>query len=372
MATLQDLANSIAELTGIATDAGDAQPGKPVHIDVLSGFNSALLAVASGPLGLLLKTLNVQPTLTVQFDIKKKQGMSFVPVNSTEVSSTPPVTLNTLQNEINVAFLLKPPIGEDTNATEPVHYQIDVTLSVAVTPPPPTTGTKIISVPLDMPAIQIPSLLLLGKHANFAAYDGDDAGSLFVMVRASSPLRDLGTLVTTLNRLIGLIQTLETVLHFGTGFIDTLGEAASFIGNTPTVYFNIGNCPAFDDGDKGLGFEHDATSLLLIGVRDGSQTVPAPNTDGNVPTVPRVTQVTLYSKNDFALTSLDPLHEADHTTFSLDEMVIPAHNGLGAINTGLGVLRIDNFTNPRLGYATESGNDMNDDTQSARWGGVDS
>ena len=97
-----------------------------------------------------------------------------------------------------------------------------------------------------MLALQIPALLLLGKHANFATYDGDDAGSLFVMVRASSPLRELGTVVSTLNHLMGLFEDLKSVLDFGSDFIDALREAATSIGTASTVYFSVDNAPDLD------------------------------------------------------------------------------------------------------------------------------
>lgn len=384
---MTSLAQLLIDLLRVNSDAENAQPGKLVHIDVLPGFSAPLPTSTPNPLNInnTLNTLVLPIDLFVKYDLKKKDGSSVSPVATTDFvatdfTSTPPtpIQLNVDTKLLNVAFLLKPPVGEDTVATEPFHYEIDVTLTISS--PEIGSASKTVTIPIDMPALQIPSLLLLGGLANFNVYgQGDDhddkgtPGSLFVMVRESTSLRDIGAIVATLNRLIGLIQALESVLHFGAEFIGVLADAATFIGNTPTVYFNIGNCPAFDDGDKGLSFEHDATSLLLIGVRDHSKTVPDP-VGGNVPTVPGVTQVTLYSQNDFSLTSLDPIHEADHTTFSVNEIV--GHTDPGKaddliISTGVGYLKISNFTNPRLGYATEDGNDMDNDTQSARWGGVD-
>ncbi len=403
------LAQAILDLMGaVDTDAADAQVGKPVRINVLPAFNSALLSVAAGPLGTVLKTLLNPPKLTVKFDVKK-DGVS---VSLTDdVNWTPPILLGVGQSVLDVALLLKPPVGEDTVATAPFHYEIDVTLIVTIdndTSPP----SKPITIPVDMPALQIPSLLLLGKLADFNVYgrgdDDDDRGtpgSLFVMVRESSPLRDPGAVVEALNHLIGLIPTLESLLHITelppdpnnpsgppkdpTDFIGALKFAANCVGTIPTVYFCTGNCSAFDDSDKGFGFEHDASSLLLIGVRkddsgitNNPQPIPDPQVtpnSGDVATTPGITQVTLYSLNNFQYDGFDlgsvPPRDADHTTFSVNECVIPIPPPPALpqkfVHTGLGFFTYYNFTNPNRGYDTEPSNDMNNDTQSARWGGVD-
>ncbi len=341
------LAQEIVDLTRIVTDAADAQPGKPVHVDVLPGFSPGLPATTTlngvtlsgslvgtlagtltGTLSGVLSTLVDTITLQVKFALKKDGNL----VQATDFTATPAIGVAD-SDPLNVAFLLKPPVGEDTTATEPFHYEIDVTLTVTVEG---VTATKTIAIPVDVPAIPIPALLLLGKHANFAVYDGDDAGSLFVMVRASSPLRDLGTLVATVNRLMGLLGTVKTVLDVGSFFIDALGTAATLIGTVPTIYFSVGNAPDLD-GD-GLSFEGDASSLLLIGVKG--------------------TQVTLYNDEGFDKGGIDE----EHTVFEVDEQVI------AGIATGVGFKRVDTFAG--LDWQTDPGDGMNDGASSVRFGGV--
>jgi len=354
------VAQQILDLTRVVSDADAAQPGKLVHVNVLPGFSPVLpttttiLSVAQVVTG-FQDTLVNPITFSVEFDVKiiDEQG------NETEAKkgpgqdfiATPDIGLldnnnNRLPDPLNVAFLFKPPIGEDTVATPPIHY-------VELTGPQGIPAT--INVPVDVPALQIPALLLLGKHSEFKVYDGDDAGSLFVMVRASSPLRDLGTVVATLNRVTGIAKTLKSLLDFGSLFIDALGDAASIIGLAPTVYFSVGN--ASDVDTDAIDFEGVASSLLLIGVHDGS-TVPQPDGGGNVPTVKGVTQVTLYNDEGFDKGGIDE----EHTTFSVEEQII------AGVHTGLGLLRVDSFSN--MDWATDPGDGMNDAMSSVRWGGV--
>jgi len=371
MADLVTLAQTILDLTTVVTDAADAQPGKYVHIDVLPGFNSALLSTTSSPLGQVLNTLLNPPTLNVQFDVTKDGAPA-----GGNASSTPPVTLGAAQALLNVAFLLIPPFGEDTVATEPAHYEIDVTLTVSIngqvvkTPPPQNQPvSRRITIPVDVPAIQFPSLLLVGKFANFATHEpgGDDPGKLLVMVRASSALRDLGSIVTALNRVAGLVTTLQTFVVFSGNFLSELQLAASLIGAAPVVYFNIGNVHNTDD--DGNDFDDDASCLLLIGVTDHTKTIPQPDNHGNVPTVPGVTQVTFFSKGDFNLGLSTTDIDAEHTTFSIEHTEEIVISGPTNIQTGVGIKRIDDFKNEF--WATEQGDHMDDNTNSIRWGGVD-
>jgi hypothetical protein len=373
---MDNVAQQLIDLTRVVTDAAGAAPGKPVHVDVLPGFSTALpttttlngvtlsgsivgtlAGTLTGTLAGVLNTLVEPIQFSVTFSVRKgvdEMGGGGMMANKgigQDYIATPDINVNPNTDPLNAAFLLKPPVGEDTDATPPIHYAIDVTISVMVEG---LSASKTLTVPVDVPAVQIPALLLLGKHANFAVYDGDDAGSLFVMVRASSPLRELGTVVATLNRVMGLVGTLKSILDFGSIFIDALGEAAKLIGTVPTVYFSVGNAPDLD-GD-GLSFEDEASSLLLIGVHNGS---PVPG-GADVPTVSGVTQVTLYNDEGFDKGGIDE----EHTTFSVDEQII------AGIPTGVGVKRIANFTSPQLDWATDPGDHMNDDSSSVRWGGM--
>src|SRR5689334_11796610 len=361
---MNELAQILVDLVQVVSDARDAQPGKPVRIDVLPGFNAGLptAGTLTGPLAGVLNTLVLPVTLAVAYEVKIQinattvRTLAFAEFSSTpsiDPAHPPPPPLDATKL-LSVAFLLLPPFGEDVVATEPFHYQIDVTLTLSVDS---STVSKTITVPVDMPALPFPSLLLLGRFANFATHDGDDPGKLLVMVRASSALRDLGSVVTSLNRIAGVITTLQTFCDFGTKFLPGLQLAARLIGSAPVVYFNVGNVHNTDD--DGNDFDDDASCLLLIGVTDDTQTIP---NQANVPTIPGVTQVTLFSKGDFnlGLSTLDI--DAEHTTFSIeltDEIVI-SRPGLQDVRTGVGIKQIDDFSG--ISWATEQGDNMDVDT----------
>ncbi len=344
---MDDLAQQIIDLTRIVTDAPGLQPGKPVNINVLPGFSTALPSTTTlngvtlsgnlvgalagtltGTLTGVLNTLVDPITLSVRFTVKRNG----VPVADTEFSAAPAINVaGSLTDPFNVAFLLKPPLGEDTQQIDPLHYEIDVTVDVAIEG---LHATKTITVPVDVPAIPIPALLILGKHANFAPFDGDDAGSALVMVRASSPLRELGTLVRTVNDLMSTLKTLQSVLDLAGDFIDALGTLASVVSKVPTVFFSIGSCPDFDA--NGIDFESEATSLLLIGVTG--------------------TQITLHSDEGYDQGGLDE----ETSTFAVDEIMLP-----GNIPSGVGIKKIDSFVG--MHWDTDSGEDLNDSAASVRW-----
>lgn len=344
---MDDLAQQIIDLTRVVTDAPGAKPGLPVNINVLPGFSTtlpgtttlngvtlsgtlvgALAGTLTGTITGVLNTLVDPITLSVRF-VVKRNGMQ---VADTEFSATPAINVaGSLTDPFNVAFLLKPPLGEDTTLVPAIHYDIDVTIDIAVEG---LHANKTITVPVDVPAIPIPALLVLGKHTDFKVFDGDDAGSLLVMVRASSPLRELGTLVSTINQLMSTLQTLQGVLNLAGDFIDALALLAKLVGTVPTVFFSIGSCPDFDD--NGINFESEASSLLLIGVAG--------------------TQVTLHSDEGYDQGGIDE----ETSTFVVDEIMLP-----GNIPSGVGVKKIGSFVG--LKWDTDSGEDLNDSAASARW-----
>jgi hypothetical protein len=371
MADEQFIAQQILDLTRVVTDADAAQPGKPVRVSVLPGFSAAptvstnfdnvtltgtLAGTIKGTLDTFVEAIVFKVSVGVRKDVgdagqggtpaEKGVGHDFI--------ATPDVGVNLAGDPLDIAFFLKPPVGEDTVFNEPARYAIDVTLSVK-TELLSAPVTKIITVPVAVPAVEIPALVLLGSADGFATYDGDGAASLLVMVKASSALRDLGAVVATLNSLMGLARTLESLLVFGGLFIKALSDAADIISRAPTVYFSVGNAPVLDD--NGLDIEGVISSLLLIGVHDGSN-VQLPDGDGNVPTVPGVTQVTLYSDEGFDKDGIDE----EHTTFSVEEQVF------GGFHTGVGLLRIESFSNMK--WASDPGEDMDGATSSVRWGGI--
>jgi hypothetical protein len=351
MGDLADIAREIIDATSIVTDAANASPGKPVNISVIPGlspqvptnFNltGTLGGTVGGALSGVLNALVNSVKITVKYKVAGgPPGTNFV--------ATPPLSADpAISDPLNVAFLLKPPIAEDTTLGDTITYTITVDLTVNVeghiirTGPPTPPNPPSLEIPVVMPALGIPALLLLNKHADFKPYDGD-AGQLVVMVKAASPLRELGSALGTINKLMSTVKTLQSVLGWGTSFADFTGAltlAVTAINTVPTVFFSLGN--ARDLGDFG-GFDDEASSLLLIGIAG--------------------TQVTLFSQEDFNQDT-GTLANDEHTVFTADDVGA----ALG-ITTGVGIKKVPNFSG--LKYDTDNDDDLNDSIESARFGGV--
>ncbi|HVS21359.1 MAG TPA: hypothetical protein VHD88_05885 [Pyrinomonadaceae bacterium] len=359
MGDLTDIAREIINTTRVVTDAANASPGKPVNVTVLPGLspqvptNFNLTGTLGGTVGGALSGVLSALVNSVKIKVKYSVTKGGAAVSSSEFKVTPPLAnpsdFSEL-NSLNVAFLLKPPIGDDTELVDAFEYKIVVDLSVDVeghevhtgSPPnpPPIGAFPSIEIPVAMPALGIPALLLLSKHSNFNVYDGDNPGQLFVMVRGSSPLRELGTLVATINRLMSTIKTLQDVLGWGAAFADFTGAltlASTAINTIPTIFFSLGN--AHDLGDFG-GFDDEASSSLLIGTAG--------------------TQVTLYSQEDFDKET-GTIENDEHSVFTAADVGA----GLG-ITTGVGVDKRTSFGD----WDTDAGDGMNDSAESVRFGGI--
>ena len=182
-------------------------------------------------------------------------------------------------DSLNVSFLFRPPLGDDASFTPALRYSIEITVTVTVrdptvgtaAPSTPGSASQTFSVPVDVPALEIPAVLLLGMHPNFDVFGGDpeEAGYVIVMVRAGSPVSSLGGLVQVLKRLLELVRTLQQVLGWGTSttFAQGIERVLSAIANAPTVHFIVGNSPDV------AGHILSASSIMLIGIQGMTATV---------------------------------------------------------------------------------------------------
>lgn len=220
-ASLQDLANEIVNATRVMTDGPLSQPGQLLHVSVIPGFSpvvSATETLTGGTLGSVTGALAVDKVdIAISYAVKKADGIMDADVGT--VARTPAAPM-TGSDVLDVAFLLQPPVGENTRFTLPSRYHVIVTVNVSVEG---IQATRSIDIPVSVPALQIPAIAVLGRHAmtgmgisNFAVpvYDGDSPNWLLVMVRAGSPAQNLGQLVSIINELMEVIQTLQAVLDF--------------------------------------------------------------------------------------------------------------------------------------------------------------
>lgn len=296
----------------------------------------------------VLTTLAGSVELHVTYEVKDaERGAAVAPTDYSKTQRSSPLPVEG-SDALNVAFLLKPPIGDDTAFIPPRRYVIEVTLRVAVkdptagVAPEPAVGTasQTVSVPVTVPALEIPALLLMGKHANFETYDSDppEAGYLIVMVRAGSPISTLSILVATLKRLLALIRTLQQVLGWGTNtaFTQGLQHVLQAVANAPTVYFVSGNSPDV------AGQLMSVSSLLLVGVAG--------------------TKVTAYGHWEY--------NSGVYGTFDAQQSVITAEPVMiGSLSTGVGV-SAERWRNLSAVNWDTADRHMNDQVHSVRFGSV--
>jgi hypothetical protein len=110
-----------------------------------------------------------------------------------------------------------------------------VTLTAGTTPAHTFT---LPSIPVDIPAIPVPSVVAFFLHTNFAARSGDDEGAAFVVVPNDSPFRDLASLQSALNRLSSTISSLTSVASFASLLLG-LNELTGALSAQPHVQFRM-------------------------------------------------------------------------------------------------------------------------------------
>jgi hypothetical protein len=349
MADLKDLAAQIIYTTRVVSDAKQTVAGKPVSVSVIPGLSTSvpstlnLTGTSTLPTGVLspmtgtLTPLITKVEFTVEYTVTDKAGN---PVAASQFSTNPPLPAGA-PHPLDVEFLLRPPVGEDIRRTPVNEFVIGVDITVSLdgnkasTKDPPFQPLK---VPVSIPAIGIPSVLVLAQHALGTA---DYPGDVLCMVRSASPLRSLDRVVETLNTLAETISTVKDIVGLA-GVVDPVGGIDRILDafqKATIVYFAVGGAPDFNEfgGWDTLGFggfDDEASSALMLGVAG--------------------TQARVWSSEDF---SDSDWHE--HSTFTVPD--IGVDNGLPPV--GFGVFRNDSFGD----WDTDPGDSMNDEIESARF-----
>lgn len=353
----EQIAKQIAETTRVITEGLPAKPGQPVNLTVLPGLNpgSPSSFELTGALGGTLTTLIKPVDVNVRFSVKRKvidsNGVEVEQdVASTDFTTEPTLDPNVgASHPLDVSFLLKPPVGEDVVLTPAFDYVIVVTVTVSVEGVVSPTIPEI-RVPVSVPALKIPAVCILTQHSfNDSAFPGEVA----VVVRATSPLRDLYEVVDTLNTLMELIQTLRTLLNITAGLAGMTGilqRAVDVLNRAPLVWFSLGNVPVFNEYGGSWtgwgGFDDEASAILLIG--------------------PTGAQVRVFSAENFVDGS-GATNPHQHSTFTVRDFKekLPELASLPT-NLGFGFELVESFSG-RDWDTTNIGDSMNDEIESVRW-----
>ncbi|HWH32530.1 MAG TPA: hypothetical protein VNU01_07645 [Egibacteraceae bacterium] len=242
------------------TDLGSlvALPGVPGLVGQLAGT----LPLSSGA------TVPVQATITWQ--VLDEDGRTELPPSEYRIPGG--------ANSPTVQVAFAPGTHELTGSgTIPAprrrHLSATVTLTANGIPAGPRTLPP---VPVLVPSLPIPTVLAMFLHTNFQARSGDDDGAVLVVVPASSPLRSVQQLTSTLSTLQGVIGNLTAFGSFA-AFALGLSELVGALSAQPHVQFraadSIGNLNditliqrSWYENDTEA--EDELSSLILIG-REG-------------------------------------------------------------------------------------------------------
>jgi len=159
--------------------------------------------------------------------------------------------------------------------------QVTVTLTLPGTPP---VGVNLPALPIIVPAIPIPTLVLLANQENFgvAGIASDDDDARMVMVPGTSPIRNLQTLQQVLTDAFALVNQLGTIPGpppWAGGLLGTLGLAIDLVNSyvptgdrsaLPVVQADVvGDTSSIKFSSSFLGtddFDDEDQSVLVIGV----------------------------------------------------------------------------------------------------------
>ena len=357
---LTDLASQILDFTRIVTNADSLTPGKPLRVDILPGVMPSLPSVsdvaklslsnAQITQGQLSGTVVGTITGNIVGDIT---GALRVLPHDVKIKVTPSITRNGAAwvapmanpSPLSFAFLLVPTISAESLASVPTHYEItlDVELTLSTNAgfagsqpaSESTTVNRSFVVPVDVPSIEIPSVLLMGRHKSFNLSENGDAGWLLVLVRAGSVLKSAGDVVRTFNTLMQTLRDLQSVLGWAGGlglFIRALQDAVDIINKAPSVFFFVAGAREMGD------FDDEGSSWLIIG------------TTG--------TTVSFYSQGNFNADF--SWGDDERTRITLPDLGIEA--GL-PISIGVGRHRKDALPD----WDTDAGDTMNDHVESVKF-----
>lgn len=243
MATLLEQSlNSLKAGFSIARGGGDTavSPGQRVAARLLAPSDLSVFEVVDLPInnlsigslgavtGSLPFPLKVPAGFSVRWDVRRgdvpaEEGTEFFApdgLTSPEIPLFFPPVPVTVQEFKNGQSLLTPPTIFSLRASVTLSTGLSVPTTFEVPPPPAP------AIPLPVAALRIPTMLVLFRHKNFAALENGRPGFALVCVPVNSPLKDVSTLLTTLN-------TLKTAVAAVSSFLPL--KFANFLRGIPTL-----------------------------------------------------------------------------------------------------------------------------------------
>jgi hypothetical protein len=176
-----------------------------------------------------------------------------------------------------VSFIFASQTKEWTNApSQPLdvarlYVQATVTLTAGGLAPVSVALPKL---PVDIPAIPIPSVAVFFRHSNFAAMDSDDDGFAFILVPNNSPFTSLQQLQPALETLQSTVSNLVGLAQFA-AFLTGLSQLTRALSAQPHIQFRVADASNnFDNLDSvtmiptawfDIDAEDQISSIIFIG-----------------------------------------------------------------------------------------------------------
>ena len=175
------------------------------------------------------------------------------------------------------SFVFAPQVVElTTDMSVPVVHRF-VRATVTLTAGPTSYPFTLPKIPVDIPAIPVPTLAVFFLHTNFAPRSGDDDGAALIVVPNNSPLRSLAQLTPILQTLQNTVSSLSAIGGFAS-FLLGLDQLTGALPGQPHVEFRvadsanqISNLNDITLIQRGI-FENDTeaedelSSMILVGI----------------------------------------------------------------------------------------------------------
>jgi hypothetical protein len=261
-ADLNTLASTLRLVTG---NAGPVEPGDLVEAKVLSSLTEVTIVDTLAAIAL---------TVPVQVDVR----WTVVDHDGHELQVDSHFVANNGLTGPLVEFLFKPPIVELVGEPPPTFtwmIRATVTLRVGTV----VSDAKQLAVPVEVVALELPVLLALFRHKQFAAFeDPDDPGFVLLVVPADSilkgltePFNDLmDRLDLALSRLRGLVGiagflTGLTILRHALASQPMVRTRAGNVGDLEDVHMRVETLLGFDFLNRDMRAADRVSSLVLMG-----------------------------------------------------------------------------------------------------------
>ncbi|HEX8407281.1 MAG TPA: hypothetical protein VF883_00325 [Thermoanaerobaculia bacterium] len=217
-------------------------PGTIVATENLSGTPGTIAQLA----GTFPVAVQVPVHVSVVWQVLER---IVVPVGIFPFGPADPASFTALNGTTSpqVAFIFSAPTVELTQPPRISIAEFFIEATVRLTAGTTTVTVTLPPIPVNVPAIPIPTAVVFFLHRNFAPVSGDSEGAAFIIVPNNSPLHSADEFRETLAQLESTLSTLSSIADLAL-FLLGLRELASALAAQPHVQFRAADSSnGFDD-----------------------------------------------------------------------------------------------------------------------------